>query len=154
MNEDASFVRLCRIETEQLDQLSALLQHEQQAILLRQDNILIALANEKSQLLDQLLQSAKQRGELMAGLGLTDSQQVYAWLADKPEEREAWLALEKSINFAQSLNQLNAGFVEQQLANVQEALDVLRQAASSTLSYDRGGQQPQGLGGSRFLGSA
>jgi hypothetical protein len=46
----------------------------------------------------------------MKSLGLSDSDTVYIWLADKPEERQAWLALEDLIHRAQGINQLNGSF--------------------------------------------
>ncbi|RMC91600.1 flagellar protein FlgN [Aquitalea palustris] len=154
MNQQQGFAELCQAETAHVLRLVELLQQEQQVMIAGQVHLLEALADSKSKVLDELARQSQQRGQLMKTLGLSDSDTVYIWLADKPAERQAWLALEDQIHRAQGINQLNGSFIEQQLGQVEESLAVLRQAAAATLSYDRGGQQPQPVGGRRFLGSA
>ncbi|MBV8679322.1 MAG: flagellar protein FlgN [Aquitalea sp.] len=154
MTQEPGFAALCRAETAQVVRLVELLQQEQQAMIAGQVHLLEPLADSKSRVLDELAQHSQRRAQLMKTLGLSDSDTVYVWLADKPDERQAWLELEDHIHRAQGINQLNGSFIEQQLGQVEEALAVLRQAAAATMSYDRGGQQAQPLGGRRFLGSA
>lgn len=154
MTQELGFADLCRAEATQVARLVELLQQEQQVMIAGQVHLLEDLADSKSKVLDELAMHSQNRARVMKALGLSDSDTVYIWLADKPEERQAWLALEDLIHRAQGINQLNGSFIEQQLGQVEESLAVLRQAAAATLSYDRGGQQPQPVGGRRFLGSA
>jgi hypothetical protein len=90
--------------------LVELLQQEQQVMIAGQVHLLEDLADSKSKVLDELAMHSQNRARLMKSLGLSDSDTVYIWLADKPEERQAWLALEDLIHRAQGINQLNGSF--------------------------------------------
>ncbi|NHR06170.1 flagellar protein FlgN [Chromobacterium haemolyticum] len=154
MNVVEEFCQLCRAESALVARLIALLEQEQKVLVQGFDVQLDALAESKSAVLDQLAVSAAQRGELMRQIGVQDSETVYIWLADKPEASLAWTGLEEAIQRAQSINQLNGSFIDQRLSLVEGALNTLRDAAASTVGYDKAGQLPELATGRRFLGSA
>ncbi|KMN35955.1 MULTISPECIES: flagella synthesis protein FlgN [Chromobacterium] len=154
MNVVEEFTQLCRAESDLVARLVALLEQEQKILIKGFDVQLDALAESKSGVLDLLAASAAQRGELMRQIGVQDSETVYIWLADKPEASLAWTGLEEAIQRAQSINQLNGNFIDQRLSLVEGALSTLREAAASTVGYDKAGQLPELATGRRFLGSA
>ncbi|WP_293761164.1 flagellar protein FlgN [uncultured Aquitalea sp.] len=151
---EQQFVLLCQQEADHVSLLVQVLQQEQQAMINGSTELLEPLADSKSRLLDELAGQSQQRGLLMKELGLSDSDTVYIWLADKPAARDAWVALEDGVHRAQSINELNGRYIADRLSHVEDALCVLRQAASATLSYGKDGVQPAGISGQRFLGSA
>ncbi|POA99594.1 hypothetical protein C2134_05820 [Chromobacterium sinusclupearum] len=148
------FTELCRAEIALMSRLLALLEQEQSLLVHRLEHQLDALADEKSEVLDELAQQSALRGKLLAGQGVQDKDTLYIWLADKPAACEAWVQLEDVVGRAQGVNQLNAGFVSERLQEVEGALTALRAAAASTLGYDRDGNRPDVVTGRRLLGSA
>lgn len=154
MPQAAIFTELCQSETALLKQLAVLMQQEQ-ALLIRNEALsLEPLAEEKSRLLEQLAGQARQRAGWMQEAGLTDADRVHAWLADKAAARGAWGALDSALKQVQAINRLNGQLVERHLALTEETLEVLRQAAISTLGYGKDGSLPALSGGGRHLGSA
>ncbi len=154
MPQADTFIALCHSETTLLKELAALMQREQ-AVLIRNDvAALEPLAAEKTRLLEQLAAQARERAGLMQEAGLTDAERVHAWLADKAAAREAWGELDSALKQVQAINRLNGQLVDRHLAQTEETLEVLRQAAISTLGYGKDGSLPTLSGGGRHLGSA
>ncbi|OQS30486.1 flagella synthesis protein FlgN [Chromobacterium violaceum] len=154
MSAVEQFVSYCRDEIEIVARLVDLLEQEQKLLIRGESLQLEPLADHKSEVLDQLAAQSAQRGRLMESLGVQDKDTLYIWLADKPSACKEWTRLEDAVNRAQSINQLNAAFVDERLAQVESSLDVLRTAAASTLGYGPDGQPPELVSGRRLLGSA
>lgn len=149
-----TFTELCHSETALLKELAALMQREQVALIRNETAELEPLAEDKARLLEQLAGQARQRAALMQGAGLTDADRVHAWLADKAAACAAWGELDSALKQVQAINRLNGQLVERHLALTEETLEVLRQAAISTLGYGKDGALPTLSGGGRHLGSA
>ncbi|MDF0605059.1 flagellar protein FlgN [Neisseriaceae bacterium TC5R-5] len=148
------FIELCRAEIDLVTRLVSLLLEEQKVLIQGLDERLTALSDEKNAVLSLLTRQSAKRGAFMQQLALQDKEAVYCWLADKPIASKVWTELEEALRHAQSINQLNSGFLEQRLSVVEKALDSLRTAATASLGYDKEGQQAEVQGGGRFLGSA
>ncbi|MBX9298140.1 flagella synthesis protein FlgN [Chromobacterium piscinae] len=154
MSAVEQFVNCCRDEIKIVDRLVGLLEQEQALLIQGESQQLEGVADSKSEVLDLLAAQSSLRGRLMESLGVQDKDTLYIWLADKPEACVEWTRLEDAVNRAQSINQLNAVFVNERLALVEGSLDVLRSAAAATLGYGRDGQTPELVTGRRLLGSA
>lgn len=154
MPQADTFTALCHSETDLLKELAALMQREQTVLVRNEVSTLEPLAEEKARLLERLAAQARQRAGLMQETGLTDADRVHAWLADKADACTAWSALDNALKQVQAINVLNGQLVERHLALTEETLEVLRQAAISTLGYDKDGALPTLSGGGRHLGSA
>lgn len=154
MPQAAIFTELCQSETALLKQLAALMQQEQAVLVRNEAPALEPLAEEKARLLEQLAVQARRRAGLMLEAGLTDADSVHGWLADKATACAAWGELDTALKQVQAINRLNGQLVERHLALTEETLEVLRQAAISTLGYGKDGSLPALSGGGRHFGSA
>lgn len=154
MLQAETFTALCQEETTQLKVLAELMQREQAVLVRNEVAALEPLAEEKGCLLERLAESSRRRAALMQSLDLIDAERVHAWLADKNAARRAWAELDAALKQVQAINRLNGELVQRHLALTEETLEVLRQAAISTLGYGKDGAPPTLSGGGRHLGSA
>jgi flagella synthesis protein FlgN len=154
MSDIQLFVELCRDEVSLVSRLIAFLEQEKTALINGEVLKLEPLADEKSRALEALSGKGAERQALLARLGLTGVTEVRAWAADKPDACDAWVTLEDTLQKALVLNQFNGQVINNGLQNAEQALNVLKTAAASTLSYGRDGSPPVIPIGGRHLGSA
>jgi flagella synthesis protein FlgN len=154
MPQADTFTALCHSETTLLKELAELMQREQVVLVRNEVAALEPLAEEKARLLEQLAGQARQRAALMRQADLIDADRVHGWLADKAAARVAWGELDRALRQVQAINRLNGELVERHLTLTEETLEVLRQAAISTLGYGKDGALPSLSSGGRHLGSA
>lgn len=154
MTDIELFVELCRDEISLVSRLIVFLEQEQSALVGGEVLKLEPLADEKSRALESLSEKGRERQLLLKKLGLTGVTDVRAWIADKPEACSAWVELEDTLQKALVLNQFNGRVINQGLQNAEQALNVLKTAAASTLGYGRDGSQAEIPIGGRHLGSA
>lgn len=149
-----AFLEACVTEARCVALLSETLECERDALLGGDAVQLEALGRSKSETLTELHALGQVRSALMRSLGLTDQERLNAWLADKPQALAAWEQLAGALMRSQALNRVNGELLQRRMDFVDQALSVLKAAASATLSYGRDGTQPAGLTGGRHLGSA
>ena len=154
MTDIELFVELCRDEISLVSRLIAFLEQEQSALVGGEVLKLEPLADEKSRALEALSEKGRERQLLLKKLGITGVTAVRAWISDKPEACAAWVELEDTLQKALVLNQFNGRVINQGLQNAEQALNVLKTAAASTLGYGRDGSQAEIPIGGRHLGSA
>lgn len=154
MSEIQQFVTLCRDELEWVSRLIAFLEQEKSALVNGEVLKLEPLATEKSRALEALSEKGAERQQLLNQLGLFSVTDVRQWIADKPEACDIWMQLEDTLQKALLLNQFNGLVINQGLQNAEQALNVLKTAAASTLGYGRDGSTAAVQMGGRHLGSA
>lgn len=150
----AAFVHCCQQETALLQQLYALLQDEQKAVVVMAAAELVKLAAAKEALLTELAAAGQARAALMRDAGLVDDASLRLWLGAQPEALSAWTSLESALTQARAYNDVNAALAAERADFADAALGLLVEAARTTGSYGRDGA-PTGSGtSSRKLGSA
>jgi len=146
------FTAACESETAQLIQLGEVLNEEQRVLIGGSALYLEPVARAKVALLEELASLSVLRERCLFELGIQTTEALHDWLVDKPAATEAWQSLQGALNKVQAINNLNGQFINEKLTRTDEALNVLREAAISTLGYERDGSAPS-LGGGRRFGS-
>jgi len=154
MSDVEQFVQLCRDEADLVARLIAFLEQEQGALVSGNILQLEPLADEKEAALRALTVKGQERQALLLRLEISDVAGVRSWVRDKPDACDAWVQLEDTLQKALVLNQFNGRVIDQGVKNSQQALNVLKTAAASTLGYGRDGSQAAVPMGGRHLGSA
>lgn len=148
------FLEACESEAKCVARLSEALAQERETLIRGEIAKLEELAQAKASCLAELQALGKVRTTAMHSLNLNDEPSLNAWLADKPAALAVWETLSKELMRTQALNRVNNDLLQKRIEFVDQALAVLKNAASSTLGYGRDGVQPAGLTGGRHLGSA
>jgi len=146
------FTAACDSETAQLNRLGEVLNEEQRVLINALTLHLEPVARAKAALLEELASVSVLRERCLFELGIDSPAALNAWLADKPAALAGWQALQTALHKVQAINDLNGQFIDEKMARNDEALKVLREAAISTLGYERNGSPPS-LGGGRRFGS-
>lgn len=128
-----------------------LLRQEQQSLQQGTVDALVALAEKKSVMANQLTDLQGQREDLLAAAGLGKGRAAMdAWLTTAPDRRPRWQELLRLAEEARNLNELNGKLIGIQMQNNQQALAALLNAGGQFVTYGPDGQQTAGGGGRSF----
>lgn len=129
-------------QIERIEALRQLLEQEQQ--LLGQGQIdgeqLQAIAMQKQQLQQELNQQEAVRRAAQRKLGYEETAQGAVDAARQAGCQELWSTLLERTQRVAHLNQLNGELIQHRLHHNQHMLNILRDAAGSTATYDAAGQ--------------
>lgn len=147
-----TFIELCQTEIQLVSQVVASLQEEQTVLIKGEIYRLEAVVSEKARVLAVLDEQRARRVQWMADHHIDTLNMVHAWLADKREACEIWVALDALIKQAHGLNELNGRFIRERLKTTHDALAVLKPLSDSMIGYRSDGSVPAMSHGGRHWG--
>ena len=150
----AQLAHLLEAEQRLIAQFVDLLGHEETLLIAGETDQVLALAQEKTALFQQLQRHHDARTMLVGSLGgRNDDASMRTLCAGQTESLKHWDAILELGRQAQARNELNGKLIAERMQHNQAALSVLLSAADHPQLYDaEGSARPTGRG--RHLGSA
>ena len=147
------FAHALESELSLMHEFVELLEHERAALVAADTDILLALAETKTELYRRLQQQHRGRADILSGQQLDNTDADIRTLCEgMPDTLARWDNIIELATEARALNELNGKLITEQMQHNQSALSVLMAAAEQPLYDAEGATRPAGRG--RHLGSA
>jgi len=147
------FAHALETELSLIHQFVELLERERAALVATETDVLLTLAETKTELYRKLQLQHRVRADILSGQQLDNTDaDIRTLCAGMPETLARWNDIIKLATDAHARNELNGKLITEHMQHNQSALSVLMAAAEQPLYDAEGATRPAGRG--RHLGSA